>query len=137
MNDNSYLSTIRPEGGLYVVAERITVTAGAILSGNFTVRKQRGNVQGIGISIGSDATSIELANTIIDLANNGKSFIETDSALRYSDKYREERSTKIPICIQGGGVIDYTIDNTNSSKDIVVVVNQYFYDCLQNFNILN
>lgn len=134
--EQDLLNHIRPPGQLYIVTEIITVPAGGIAPISINVRKQRGNIQAIGLNVaGTALTELELIESLVTLDNDGVSFLEEDNLLAYSSFYREERKSVIPIFISQAAVIKGEITSA-AANEMKVGIRQFFYDPLQNLNLI-
>lgn len=132
----NYLNIVRPQGGLYTVDSLFSVAAAGKLSTKIEVRKQRGDIQALGIIVsGEGHNETELLKSLITLSNNGVSIIEEATLLRYASAYRFGKQVVIPIFIRGGAVINVNIEN-NSGAVLDLSVVQFFYDPNQQLNIM-
>ncbi len=132
MKNLDYFRTALPPDELYTVEEILSVPAGDILENEFTVQKGRGDIQAYSFAAASDgATSNELMLANITLSPNGKSSTKKANLLRFSEKFRLEKTIIYPQCIKAGSTMGFKIDNTGNANDLVVTIIQYFYYPLQ------
>lgn len=116
----------RPLRGLYKKSEKILIPANDSEASSFTVTTGRGNIQAIGIVCNNDDLAVV---SLVDFTLNdgGMSFIEEDNLLRWSPQYRGNGIITLPIEIAEGQVVNYNFTN-GSAEDIIVIIEQYFYN---------
>jgi len=102
-----------PEDGLYKSDSSLTVIANGKSSKTVKIPQQRGNVYAVSFVIGAplNTSSIDYSRCRFTATNNGKSFIDDDSFLRWSELYRNDKIIIIPIKLLMGGTVPLTVDN--------------------------